>query len=429
MVSGRSALPLDETQQHPPPPRAHKEYVDVLCREIRAVARRWLSDSTLTPPSLLSTLYIGGGTPSLLHPSLLERVIRTVRDAIGLDSGCEITVEMDPATFTPHTAESYRELGVNRASVGAQSFDDDLLAICRRVHRAADISLATTALRKAGFENISLDLISGLPGQTLTSWKTTLVSALDLHSEHISSYDLTLEPGTPFGNKYESGTGPLPPEDVVVDMMTATAGTLRSAGFEHYEVSSFARRNQSPDGSKKSSPFRSRHNMAYWRNEPFYAFGLGSTSLLDGYRFARPRRMADYRAYVEGLDNYLNDPGRMDQMNWREQTLKYLYPGLRPLTTTERLEDYLINSSRLLVEGVSLGELEDLFGSVERDRLVKAVEKNNHLEREGNLIVTRHEQQRMQAIRLTERGMLIENSVLSTLLQDAIWRHENRCGS
>lgn len=341
---------------------------------------------------------------------------------------------MDPATFTPYTAAAYRALGVNRASVGAQSFDDDLLAVCRRVHRKADISSAMAALRGAGFENVSLDLISGLPGQTLVSWKASLSAALDLYPEHISSYDLTLELGTSFGNKYESGRGPLPPEDEVVEMMTVTADTLGVAGFEHYEVSNFARRGRSLKTSDASprkascnsdkSPFRSRHNMAYWRNEPFYAFGLGSTSVLDGYRFARPRRMGDYRAYVEELDNHVNNTkGRLDGVKWRDRTLKRLYAGLAPLTKTEQFEDYLINSFRLLVEGVNLKEVEELFGGEVRKRLVEAVKRNECLEEDGNLRVTRYGDGEVQSIQLTEQGALVENAILSSLLQDAIWRY------
>eukprot|EP00177_Eucheuma_denticulatum_P005619 GFKZ01010227.1.p1 GENE.GFKZ01010227.1~~GFKZ01010227.1.p1 ORF type:complete len:523 (+),score=45.30 GFKZ01010227.1:35-1570(+) len=435
IVSGRSALPIPETQKHPPPSEAHRDYVDLVCREIRAVARRWKSRLSSTDINPLSTLYLGGGTPSLLHPSLLQQVIDTISHTFGLRSDAEISCEMDPATFTFHTAEAYRELGVNRASVGAQSFDDDLLSTCRRVHRSSDINAAVATLRRTGFANISLDLISGLPGQTLLSWKDSLQAALQLYPEHISCYDLTLEPGTAFGDKYESGIGPLPPEDIAAEMMIIAADVLKGVGFEHYEVSNFAKlqgHQQSIANPNElvshTSPFRSRHNMTYWRNEPFYAFGLGATSLLDGYRFARPRRLQDYQRYVDDVDSFLNSKAQADSLNAQQlqkQTNERFYPAVKPLTPTESLEDYLINSFRLLVEGVDLEKVEEFFGASARQRLETAVDGNCYHVEQGNIHVTRSKHGRLRSVRLTEQGALIENSILSSLLQEAVWKHQS----
>lgn len=435
IVSGRSALPCQETQKHPPPSKAHRDYVDLVCREISAVASRWKGPFSTPDINPLSTLYLGGGTPSLLHPSLLQQVIETIDQTIGLSSNAEITCEMDPATFTLYTAEAYRELGVNRASVGAQSFDDNLLSTCRRVHRKSDIDSAITTLRRTGFDNISLDLISGLPGQTLLSWKSSLQAALQLYPEHISCYDLTLEPGTAFGVKYESGEGPLPSEDVAAEMMILAADVLKGARFEHYEVSNFAKlgsdqqSTQTPtEFGNRASPFRSKHNMTYWRNEPFYAFGLGATSLLDGYRFARPRRLQDYRRYVEDVDSFLGSKAREDSddaKHLQELTCNHFYPVAKPLTTTESFEDYLINSFRLLVEGVNLEEVERFFGASARQRLEIAIEGNFYHVEQGNIDVTRGRERRLRSVRLTEQGALIENSILSSLMEEAVWKHQS----
>lgn len=369
-----------------------------------------------------------------MHPSLLQRVIETVRDAIGLSSDAELTCEMDPATFTLRTAEAYRHLGVNRASVGAQSFDNDLLSACRRVHKRRDIEEAVSALRDAGFANISLDLISGLPGQTMDTWRASLDAALRVDPEHISSYDLMLEPGTHFGNKYEPGEGPLPTEALAAEMMNISAAVLRDAHFEHYEVSNFAKRDlrvKLPNraGTHRplklhKSPFRSKHNMAYWQNEAFYAFGLGATSVLDGFRFARPRRLSAYVEYVNGLEQIagLTSESEEGDTQWKHVT-EVFYPNMKPLNERERLEDYLINAFRLLVEGVNLEELRLQFGPPAWERLVTAIEKCDSLERQGFIRVERSMlEQYPTSVRLTEQGALIENTVLSTLLHEAVWR-------
>lgn len=433
VVSGRSVLPQTAKTDFPSPLKSHEEYVNLLCREIRSVANRFGVNRRVASP--LSTVYLGGGTPSLLHPTLLQRVVTAIRENFGLQTDAEVTCEMDPATFTLQSAEAFREIGVNRASVGAQSFNDEELASCGRIHRSADIEKAVQVLRSAGFNNLSLDLISGLPGQSLSSWHQSLDSLISLNPEHVSAYDLTLEEGTDFGKRYTAGVSPLPCESSAAQMMTVTSDVLRTAGYEHYEVSNYARRSgrrfqNTGEGSAPQeiiSPFRSKHNMAYWRNEPFYGFGLGSTSVLDGFRFARPRKMSQYRRYVENLSAGVTELAEDEEtkyMKWNDR-MRLLYPHVEPLTERERLEDFLINSFRLLVDGVKVDELEAMFGATARKRFISAVENNRHLVDDGFLEVDEGEanaRRDFRAVRLTEEGALVENAVLSTLMQAAVWR-------
>lgn len=430
IVSGRSAArAATAAPPLPPPPPAHVAYVDLLCREIRAVSLRWpraAAIAAVAPHPPLATLYLGGGTPSLLHPALLRRVLRALRAAFPLAPRAELTCEMDPATFSLATAEQFRALGINRASVGAQSFDDTLLRACNRLHTVRDVHVAVQALRRAGFDNLSLDLISALPGQTLHMWTRSLEEAVALAPQHVAAYDLTLEKGTAFGDKYRGGVAPLPSEHRAAEMMTKAANVLGAAGYEHYEVSNFAGRlpqGEAHDTGPAVSPFRSRHNMAYWRNRPFYAFGLGATSVLDGFRFARPRRLKDYARYVDRLTAFTeSSPDPQPDELYATRMADVFYPHVRKMTHRERLEDYLINSFRLLVEGVRLDEVREQFGSVAYERLVRALETCTALEEEGTITVDRAALQ-PTAVRLTERGALIENSVLATLMQEAIWKY------
>lgn len=427
-------LPSADTQATPPPSKSHQDYIDLLCREIRTVGARFGPQGRAAQP--LSTLYLGGGTPSLLHPTLLSRVVSSIRETFGLQEQAELTCEMDPATFTLHSAEAFREIGINRASVGVQSFDDKELAMCRRIHSAADIAPAVGALRSAGFDNISLDLISGLPEQSFDSWRNSLDAIIDLDPEHVSAYDLTLEEGTDFGKRFASGQSPLPNESTAAEMISVAADTLKRAGYEHYEISNYAKRTcRESYGSlpmkkqgmdRAASPFRSRHNMSYWRNEPFYAFGLGSTSVLDGYRFARPRGMSNYRRYVDGLaigkTAFVGDS--MEHEEQLQEQLKTFYPHVEPRTERERLEDFLINAFRLLVDGVQLDVLRAQFGPLAAERFASAVQRNSYFVEQGYLELEYSDPQRnLAVVRLTEQGALIENSILSTLMQDAVWQY------
>jgi putative oxygen-independent coproporphyrinogen III oxidase len=189
------------------------QYVSWLCQEIES-----------TPPqgSLLKTIFFGGGTPSLLSVEQVHQIIGTLTQHFGLAESPEISMEMDPGTFTLEQAQGYRQAGVNRVSLGSQAFQDNLLSDCGRTHRVKDIYEAVNVLRQAGYKNLSLDLISGLPNQTLGQWEASLERAIALSPQHISAYDLVIEPGTVFGKRFEPGEGPLPTDDLTAQGIPIT---------------------------------------------------------------------------------------------------------------------------------------------------------------------------------------------------------------
>ncbi len=298
------------------------QYVEVLCEEIAATPG---SDQPLT------TVFFGGGTPSLLSVAQLEQILQVLERQFGLQARAEISLEIDPGTFTLAQLQGYRAAGVNRVSLGAQVFQPELLAACGRSHTVTDIYAAVETIRQAQLSNFSLDLISGLPQQTLEQWQTSLEAAVTLAPTHLSVYDLTIEPGTAFGRYYQPGTHPLPTEDITAQMYRLASQVLQASGYEHYEISNYAR-----------SGCQCRHNRVYWQNQPYYGFGLGATSYVQGQRVTRPRKRQDYFPWVEalvtseGIDSPKSTP--------TDILLETLMLGLR------------------LAEGLSLVALEQQFG-------------------------------------------------------------------
>lgn len=254
-------------------------YIGFLCREINA-----------TPPygKSLETVFFGGGTPSLLSVQQLGSILETLDRQFGISENAEISMEVDPATFDLAQVLGYRSAGVNRISLGVQAFQSELLVACGRSHRADDVYQAVELLHQAGFENISLDLISGLPHQTLEDWQYSLEQAIALVPNHISCYDLTVESGTPFSRQYKPGISPLPSDETTAEMYRLAQKTLTTAGFEHYEVSNYVK-----------TGYQCRHNRVYWENRPFYGFGMGATSYIGGDRVSRPRKTREYYEWVE----------------------------------------------------------------------------------------------------------------------------------
>ena len=306
-----------------------QDYTNALVEEIRRSAPPL--DTTNNHHPIISSVYFGGGTPSLAPTAALSAIARALRDAFGscLDPHAEWTIEMDPGTFDSSKARDTFALGFNRVSLGAQSFDDQILQGLGRQHTVHDTHMAVEVLRRAYSStnpddldlNLSLDLISGVPGLTLAKWCETLQMAANLQPQHLSVYDLQVEPGTVFGSWYggsvadPSGSNMatrqqeqrlrLPTDDESADMYRYTAGYLRSKGYEHYEVSSYASAGESPPRKPPAlrnlppSPYRSRHNQIYWHKAgEWHAFGLGATSCLGDTLLARPRAMSDYVAWV-----------------------------------------------------------------------------------------------------------------------------------
>lgn len=254
---------------------AVERYVAALISEIQ--------NSRIDIESAADTVYFGGGTPSLLLPQQVERIIEVVRDRFGISVDTEITMEMNPATVTLESLTAYRSLGVNRASFGVQTFDDTALKLLARGHNADDARNTFKLLREAGFDNISLDLIAGLPGQTLGQWEQNLAEALSLSPEHISLYLLEIHQGTPLAEQIRSGRETRPDEELAAEMYEMMLDRLGAAGYAQYEISNF------------SLPGReSRHNSKYWTLDPVFGFGVSAHSFDGRERYANERDTAKY---------------------------------------------------------------------------------------------------------------------------------------
>ena len=261
-------------------------YAEGVCREVRATARLQGAQGPLR------TVYVGGGTPSLLPPPLLGRILAELRASFGLARDCHVTVEADPATFDRRQLEALAAIGATRLSVGVQAFQDRLLTAAGRTHGVADVHSALSAVAASPFrDSWSLDLMFGLPHQTLPDWRQSLSRALAAAPPHLSAYGLTLEPDTPWGRSMTKGVAPLPREDTEVEMFELAHEMLTGAGYEHYEVSNFARPGQ-----------QSRHNWVYWEDRPFLGFGVGATSCDSNWRVRRPRNIRAWERWVDRLE-------------------------------------------------------------------------------------------------------------------------------
>ena len=296
-----------------------EEYSEFLCREINAAPKFQEN---------LETVFFGGGTPSLLPIPLLEKILATLDSHLGIATGAEISLEIDPGTFDLLQVQQYYHLGVNRLSLGVQAFQDDLLKLSGRSHTTNDIFAAVEMVRQGGISNLSLDLISGLPHQTPQHWQDSLQQAINLAPEHLSCYDLVLEPVTAFGKQYQPGEKPLPEDETTANMYRQAQKILAQAGYGHYEISNYARQG-----------YQCRHNRVYWENRPYYGFGMGAASYVNGQRFNRPRTRAEYYDWVEKGAVVDSLP-----LDWEDVLLEKLMLGLR------------------LAEGVSLGEIKEEFG-------------------------------------------------------------------
>jgi oxygen-independent coproporphyrinogen-3 oxidase len=230
------------------------------------------------------TLYIGGGTPTALEPEELRRLYALLRGRLDFTNDAEITSEANPESLTPAKAQLLRELGVNRISMGAQSFHDDELQRLNRPHDAAAIATARHNARAAGFDNVSLDLIYGLPGQTLARWQHTVERALALEPDHVSAYCLIVEAGTPLAADVKSRRQPRPDDDLQREQFDWTVQRLAAVGYDFYELSNFARPGK-----------RSEHNLRYWLGHPWLGLGPSAHAYLDGARAANPANLDLYR--------------------------------------------------------------------------------------------------------------------------------------
>ena len=278
----------------------YEDYLAALCREIDG-------KGGLFSHSTVDTVFIGGGTPTLLAQQQLERLLDALQRSFVFDAGAEITIEANPGTVSRDKLKSMQKMGINRISFGVQSFNDSLLREIGRIHTAVEAVEAVCFARQAGFDNINIDLISGLPRQTLADWQDTLRQAVDLEVQHISAYGLKVEDGTPFAAAAAAGTLRLPDEEEDEAMYDLTTEWLPGQGFFRYEISNYAR------------PGREcRHNLKYWRYEPYLGLGAAAHSFSGGCRTANTADVAQYVAKLLRGDSpveFSEDIGRDTAMS------------------------------------------------------------------------------------------------------------------
>ena len=323
----------------------------------------------------VSTVFFGGGTPTYLTGDQLSAVIERIRTVFDVDPDAEISAEANPSTADAQRFRAMFDAGFNRLSIGVQSFDDRLLKNLDRTHSAEEALESVRLAREAGFRNLSVDLMFGLPGQTVDDWRATLETAMCLGLPHLSVYALTLEPGTRFERLHAGGKLPLPSEDDELEMYELAISGLTKAGYEHYEVSNFALPGR-----------RSRHNMVYWRNEEYAGFGPGAVSYLNGVRWTNERNPALYAAKVRTGVDLAVESERLSPESAMSETI---IQGLR------------------LRDGVDLAHISQRFGidaSAVFAKRILALQNRNLLERSNG------------HIRLTHSGLLFANDVALELL-------------
>ena len=261
-------------------------------------------------------VYIGGGTPSLLSPQQLKDILAGVRKNLDVTSDPEVTIETNPADLDRPSIASMREMGINRINIGIQSFDDKVLDFLSRRHSAKQAISAIEASRKAGFQNIGLDLIYGVPGQDINSWLTTLKEAVAFSPEHLSCYQLTLAAKTPLGIRYQAGEFLMPGEELQYEFFVKTSEFLKDAGYIHYEVSNFAR------GTK----YASRHNQKYWDHSPYLGLGPSAHSFRDNRRWWNHRSLEQY---ITEINAGILPVEETEILTTEQLRLEALYLGLR----------------------------------------------------------------------------------------------------
>jgi len=347
-------------------------FLEALDREI-ALAR-----DAFDPP-IAETVFLGGGTPSLLAPHQADRLLASLRAAFHIAPDPEITLEANPGTVTRDSLRAYRTAGITRLSLGVQSFRDAELRQLGRIHSVADARRAVGDARAAGFENLGLDLIYAVPGQTLEAWEENIAAAIELAPEHISAYALTVERHTPLGRMVEAGTVRPAPTELEAAMLERTMDALEAHGYEHYEVSNYAR-----------PGFRCRHNLNYWTHRPYLGLGPSAHSFrpdADGRRGRRWWNVSDLPVYVERLQR-----------------------GSLPVGGEEALDAAELRSERLLL-GLRMGELdlERLRADLDLDLCSAREPVLRRLLGEGALMLENG------VLRLTRKGYLLCDEIAALL--------------
>lgn len=343
-----------------------KKYINAVCREME------LRKNYIREP--FSTIYLGGGTPSLLDEAELTKLFLYINNVYDVDRNAEITMECNPDDITPEFTNMLNRLPINRVSMGAQTFADSRLRLLHRRHNSDEVKHAVKLLREAGIKNISIDLMFGFPDESLSQWKEDISAALALNVEHISAYSLMYEEDTPLWKMLDTGKVKEIDEELSLTMFKELVCQLTDAGYEHYEISNFAR-----------PGYRSRHNSSYWHQVPYIGLGAAAHSFDLN---SRQWNVADLKLYIEEINNGIIPMEREELDN--DTTFNDI------ITTALRTSD-----------GIDLNAMETRLGKRYRNTLISAAGK--HLEQ--GLLEIRHDR-----LRLTAEGIFISDMVMSDLM-------------
>ena len=347
----------------PSGPKEQADYVQALLREIQAVEEG--------EGRSVSSIFIGGGTPSVLDERLLGDILKEIRNRFKMEEDAEITIEVNPGTANIGKLQAYREMGINRLSIGLQSPEDRELKILGRIHNYGQFLETYQEARIVGFDNINIDLMSAIPDQTYEGWVKNLRTVAELEPEHISAYSLIVEEGTPFAARKLN----LPDEDTEYNMYEATAQILKEYGFEQYEISNYARKGR-----------ECRHNVGYWTRQDYLGFGLGASSLYGKERFANT---ADMKKYLENSRNLEKIREKEPSLTREDEMAEFMFLGLR------------------MIRGIVKSDFQENFGctieSVYEEVLEKYESMGLLLEQDGRIFLSRD-------------GIHVSNSIMAEFL-------------
>lgn len=371
-----------------------EKYVEALINEIK-LNKNKMSEY------VVDTVFIGGGTPSLLEENQISKIMSVLRDNCNMSENPEITIECNPGTITESKLLEYKKSGINRISFGLQSANDEELKSIGRIHNYAGFLESYNLARKCGFDNINVDLMSALPGQTLKSYEETLNKVVRLEPEHISAYSLIVEENTLMYDRVKKaqikGINILPDEESERKMYYLTNNILRSNGYRKYEISNYSKPGK-----------ECKHNIGYWQRKEYLGFGIGAASL---YKENRYNNISDINKYIEVLtnnikENSINNVGNSSEVENQVNILNSIVKNLQQLTERDRMEEFMFLGLRMM-EGVSMEKFEQYFGKTYMEvygKVQKRMEDKRFLINDNGYV------------KLTEFGIDLSNYVMSAFL-------------
>lgn len=346
------------------------DYVDCLCKEITYMAKHY------SKQYIVDTIFIGGGTPSLLKPSQIVKIMTTLKDGFNISKDVEITIESNPNSLDMEKLTTYLESGINRLSMGVQSFDDEILKKIGRIHNEKIAINAFEMAKNAGFKNINIDLMFALPGQSEAIWKQTLEKAFQLKPEHLSFYSLQIEEGTRFYKSYKDEKLDVPSDEVSDNMYKTALKLIKNNKYDHYEIS-----NCSKIG------YNCKHNIKYWQMDDYLAFGLGASGYISGYRYTNPK----------------------DFNSWKQQVLNEISIEDREYADFESLEagmSVFCFTALRTAKGIDFANFAKRFGVAFFDVYKDKIDFINEEVSKGNMILSENN------LSLTADGILISNDLM-----------------